>query len=274
MIFFILFLIALPFLFLYGAYLIYGKNALPAFYYNKVVYHNPISKTEYDKIDSLLSEQLHFFKQLSPEGKAKFIHRLLAFKNQKKFIGKEGCTVTEEMKIVISGAAIQLTFGLDQYLMDNIRGFIIYPSIFFNKMINQRLKGGTPPEGNMQLSWQHVEHGFVYPSDRYNLALHEFAHALKLTITHANDFDFKFYEYLEKWETIGSKEFELMQHGDENFLRKYAAVNMHEFFAVCVEHFFEVPEQFHYNLPNIYYHLCILLNLDPLNKGKDYIVEK
>lgn len=274
MVWFILFLFFSPLGFLYVAYLIYGKNAIPAFYYNKIKWQNSISRSEYDSLDLLLSKQLHFFKNLSLNGKAKFIHRLNHFKYQKRFIGKDGCVVTEEMKNVISGAAIQLTFGLEHYLMDNIKGFVIYPTVFYNRIINKRLRGGTPPEGNMQLSWQHVEHGFIYPSDKYNLALHEFAHALKLTISHAEEFDMNFYKYIEEWEAVGAREFDQMKRSDDNFLREYASVNMHEFFAVCVEHFFEVPEQFVYNLPHVYYHMCILLNIDPLNKTKDYRVEK
>lgn len=269
-----IFIFFVPFIFLFGSYFIYGKNGLKAFYFNKLVYQNPINKEEYDRIDVLLSKELHFFKMLSPEGKAKFIHRLLLFKNNKKFVGKDGFIITEEIKLLISGAAIQVTFGLKNYLMDNIVGFAIYPSVFYNKLLRKHLKGGTPQRGYMMLSWQHVQHGFVFPSDRYNLALHELAHALKLTVEFSRDFDQAFKVYLEKWESIGVKEFEMMKHSEENFLREYAGVNMHEFFAVCVEHFFEVPEKFQYNLPSIYYHMCILLNLDPLNIYNDYRVER
>ena len=61
-----------------------------------------------------------------------------------------------------------------------------------------------------------------------------------------------------------------MKRGEESFLRKYAGVNEHEFFAVCIEHFFEVPEQFQSNLPKGYYNLSLLLNLDPLNVSGNY----
>ncbi len=63
-----------------------------------------------------------------------------------------------------------------------------------------------------------------------------------------------------------------MKRGEESFLRKYAGVNKQEFFAVCIEHFFEVPEKFQHNLPKIFHHLCVLLNLDPLNEKDDYKV--
>ena len=43
-----------------------------------------------------------------------------------------------------------------------------------------------------------------------------------------------------------------------------------EFFAVAVEHFFEAPAEFHKELPDIYNHLCVLLNQNPLNIRGDF----
>lgn len=269
-----LFIFCTPTLFLVVAYLIYKNSAIQAFVQNRLVWKTPIDKQQYDYIDKVFSSQLHFYKLLSVKSKAKFIHRTLKFKNAKKFTGKEGLIVTEEMKLIISGASIQLTFGLDYYMMENIKGFYIYPTVFYNSMMKLSLRGATPPYGNMMLSWKHVELGFMQPNDRYNLALHEMAHALKLSIKHSTNFDSKFYNYLDNWKALGMPEFQKMKHADDNFLREYAAVNIHEFFAVCVEHFFEVPLQFQYNLPHIYYHLCILLNLDPINIHNDYKVSR
>lgn len=269
-----LFILCTPTLFLFVAYLLYKNSAVQAFVQNRLIWHNPIDKTQYNAIDELLNNQLHFYKLLSVKSKAKFIHRTLKFKEAKKFTGKDGLIVTEEMKLIISGASIQLTFGLDYYLLENIKGFYVYPTIFYNSRLKLKLRGATPPFGNMMLSWKHVELGFMQPNDKYNLALHEMAHALRLSIKYSDNFDSNFYNYIENWETIGMPEFQKMKHTDDNFLREYAAVNMHEFFAVCVEHFFEVPMQFQYNLPHIYYHLCILFNLDPINVNNDYKVKK
>ena len=43
-----------------------------------------------------------------------------------------------------------------------------------------------------------------------------------------------------------------------------------EFFAVAVEHFFEAPAEFQKELPDIYNHLCVLLNQNPLNVRGDF----
>ncbi|PIQ16170.1 MAG: hypothetical protein COW67_04400 [Flavobacteriales bacterium CG18_big_fil_WC_8_21_14_2_50_32_9] len=269
-----LFILCTPALFLVAAYLFYKNSAIQAFIQNKLVWKNPIDKAQYAYIDKLLSSQLCFFKLLSLNGKAKFIHRTLKFKESKNFIGKDELVVTEDMKLIISGASIQLTFGLNYYMLENIKGFYIYPTVFYNRMMKLKLRGATPPSGNMMLSWKHVELGFMQPNDKYNLALHEMAHALKLSIKYSDNFDANFYRYINEWKSVGMPEFQKMKHADDSFLREYAAVNIHEFFAVCVEHFFEVPTQFQYNLPHIYFHLCILLNLDPINVYNDYKVKR
>jgi len=78
-----LFILCTPALFLVVAYLFYKNSAVQAFIQNKLVWKNPIDKAKYEYIDTLLSNQLHFFKLLSVKGKAKFIHRTLKFMEAK-----------------------------------------------------------------------------------------------------------------------------------------------------------------------------------------------
>lgn len=241
-----------------------------AFIFNKIIYTSSVTRSEYNYIDSVLSEKNTFFKSLSLKGKAKFVKRLKRFNSKMKYEGREGLVVTDEMKILVASSAVQLTYGLNYYLIENLKGIVIYPSVFYNSIIKHHLKGGMPPKGKMMLSWEHVEHGFYYPNDRYNLALHEMAHALKFSIKRAYNFDLHFYSYLSDWKHYAGNVFANMKTRNENFLRDYAATNMEEFFAVSVEHFFEVPEDFQRELPRLYKQLSQMLNLNPLNKTTDY----
>jgi Mlc titration factor MtfA (ptsG expression regulator) len=59
-----------------------------------------------------------------------------------------------------------------------------------------------------------------------------------------------------------------MQAGEASLLDKYAATNYQEFWAVCIETFFERPEEFKKQMPNLYFALCHLLNQDPLTPKK------
>ena len=57
---------------------------------------------------------------------------------------------------------------------------------------------------------------------------------------------------------------EAIRRGENNFLKSYGGINMTEMFAVCVEAFFEQPEEFQKELPKIYNTMVVLLNQDPL----------
>ncbi|MCB0408624.1 MAG: zinc-dependent peptidase [Flavobacteriales bacterium] len=270
----VLFLFFLPSMFVGFAYYRYGRRGVLAFVQNKIIYHSPITREQYEELDKYLSNKNEFYKHLSIGGRAKFLQRLMRFNHQMKYEGQEGLEVTQEMKVLVASAAIQLTYGLNYFIFENLKGFKIYPSIFYNRIIKHHLKGGMPPEGKMMLSWEHVQHGFYYPEDRYNLALHEMAHALKLSIKYAYNFDIHFYSYLESWNIRSRRVFMQMKHQNDNFLRAYAATNMEEFFAVSVEHFFEAPDEFKVSLPDLYTQLSIMLNLDPLNKQNDYEIKR
>jgi len=150
---------------------------------------------------------------------------------------------------------VQLTFGLEYFDISHFTLIRIFPERFYFRLYEKYLKGGTSPSGVIFRSWKDFGEGFADPHDKYNLGLHEIAHALKINVTDGDHFDLKFAFYLDNWLDIGMREFKKMHKAGEHFLRAYAGTNMHEFFAVCVEHFFEVPEDFQAPLPSIYNHL-------------------
>jgi Mlc titration factor MtfA (ptsG expression regulator) len=261
-------------LIIYGSYQYHLIGQGKAFYFNKLKWKTQISRVKYLEIDKVLKKRISFYTYLDDDNKAKFIHRLCLLLHKKKFVSKKGLQLTTEIKIVACSAIVQVTFGLRSYELANIKGFNIYPTVFYNSFMKAYLKGSSPPDGMLSLSWKDLAHGFLVDNDKYNLGLHEVAHSLKSSLKYADDFDTGYFAYIKKWEAVGHVEFKKMQRGEASFLREYAGVNEHEFFAVCIEHFFEVPEQFQYNLPDIFYHLSVLLNLDPLNQSGNYKVVK
>ena len=64
-----------------------------------------------------IEKYCHFYRRLNPTEKKTFEKRVQKFINQKQFIPRGMDRITDEMKALIAGAAIQLTFG--------------YPSIYF-----------------------------------------------------------------------------------------------------------------------------------------------
>lgn len=246
------------------------SDDIPAFYFNKIKYQTPATRTEYFKYDSFLSQHNPFYRKLSHDGKAMFVNRLYAFLNDKKIIGKENLEVTEEMKILVAACAIQLTFGLENFNLSLIKQIWLYPTSFYSKLLRRNITGGAYKTGFIALSWEDFIKGYQVENDKLNLGLHEMAHALKLDVLHGEEFDSKFSYYLHRWLKIGEKEFINMNKGRASFLHQYGSANEHEFFAVCVEHFFEAPQEFKEKLPDIFNHLCVLLNLNPLNDKENY----
>jgi Mlc titration factor MtfA (ptsG expression regulator) len=236
----------------------------------------PVLKKRLKDIDIYL-DQFDYYRALSDLGKKKFKIRVEHYLRTKTFNGREGLKVTQRMRVMVCSSMAQLTFGLENYKIKNYRYIILYPDSFYSPQIGQRLKGGTTHNGIVMLSWQDFEHGYKIPDDRYNLGLHELAHAFKLNILggHAEDHTDGFMlenleERLKVWEKKAMPEMLNMRKRSSSFLRAYAKTNDQEFFAVSVEHFFEWPDKFKASLPVLYKEMTWLLNQDPLNVDKDY----
>ncbi|MBI1222665.1 MAG: hypothetical protein GC180_08690 [Bacteroidetes bacterium] len=243
------------------------------YYFNRIKWKTQIKWNQFKVIDDFFSSRFTYYRRLNAEGKAKFIYRAMEFKQHWIFEGREDLEVSEHMEMLVCGAAAQLTYGLDYFLLESFEKIILYPSTFYSKIINAEVKGLTYGSGVIALSWKDFETGFRINNDGYNLALHELAHALdinnekafkkdKLNELYFTDFiDTSFWEYRQ-----ASKEI-------SNILDSRAKRNEHEFFAVCVEHFFECPELFLEKLPEVFHHLCLLLQQNPLNIHANYALD-
>jgi Mlc titration factor MtfA (ptsG expression regulator) len=209
-----------------------------------------------------------YYTALSAAGKEKFVNRLFTFMLNKEFKGREGLVITEEMRVLISASATQLTFGLEQYKLESLQVIFIFPDNFHLGSRSPEYKGATTNHF-MYLSWKAFQEGYQTSDDNLNLGLHEMTHALKLTLYLGRRFDKLFAARMEYWERLVSEQFKRLSK-TQTFLRSYSQANTEEFFAVCVEAFFESPQKFKRELPEIFQLLTFLLNQDILNKEKDY----
>src|ERR1051326_3878069 len=197
-----------------------------------------------------------FYMNLDEEDRKRFIVRLAEFMNSKDFVGQEGLELTEEMRVLISASATQLLFGLDRYVLDHFLTIKVYPGIFYSKLMNVHMKGGTTPGGTIMLSWKDFAQGYNDGKDKINLGLHELAHALKVEVEKGDDYNNSFLRNMQRWDDYTRPRSEKAGKGEIPFLRKYAGTNAQEFWAVCIEHFFEAPLEFREQLPEIYKYLC------------------
>jgi Mlc titration factor MtfA (ptsG expression regulator) len=206
----------------------------------RVKFRNRMPSCLREKYEPILLKNFSYYRKLSDKSKIRFMLRLKKFLNSKKFTGRNDLQVTDEMKVLISASAVQLTFGLDVYLMEHFSEIFIFPDIFLSRGTDQYHKGETNARGAIVFSWKDFYEGYAIENDKFNLGLHEMAHALELS-RRLDEFGYYFAQYFSKWSAIALYEYQNINNDRASFLRKYAGANIHEFFAVCVEHFFEAP---------------------------------
>lgn len=238
---------------------------LQAFWVNVM----PIPEQKLRKIWPLL-ERNSYFAKLTDPAKLRFSRRTVDFMRSKTFRGMHGLTVSNEMRLFISASAVQLTFGLKRFKLEHYDTIYVFPAAFYLSSRSPLMKGGATPTGSVFFSWKDFKKGYQHSNDGYNLGLHEMAHALKLDTLHGEDFDHDFSAYLDTWTVASDAVLARMRQHNNSFMRPYALTNRYEFMAVSVEYFFEAPEAFRQAEPRLYYHLCRLLNQDPLNVHEDY----
>ncbi len=216
-----------------------------------------------DDLVYTLKKYVPYYNLLSEQHKRLFIMRTQMFMNYHSFEGRNDLMITEEMRVRIAATAVQLTFGLKEYLLRHFVTIVVYPDVYVSPATGDWHKGETNIRGSVVLSWKHFVEGFETTEDKLNLGLHELAHALDLGRL-VKDADPFFFRYFLKWSAVANETYLEVGASDYHFLRSYAGTNMREFFAVSVEHFFEDPAGFSNELPLLYQHLCVLLHQDPL----------
>ena len=232
-------------------------DSIIAFFFNRVRWGTRISRSEHARFNNLLEKNSEFYRELSADGKAKVINRVVKFMQSKMFVG-EGVDVSNEMKLFISFAAIKLTFGFENFLIPHLHTIHVAKQAFYSKMIGGHAKGLTFESGKMYLSWEDVVDGIRDPDDGIHLAVHEMAHALKIDTIKGSPAKECFAYYLNTWLKHAKKQ--LKSDDKSGFLRDYAQTNLHEFFAVCLENFIERPKEFFRQEPQLFSYTCYLLN--------------
>lgn len=229
---------------------------------------------EFREYDAILREKMPYYQKLSGEGKAYFIGRLKYAMERVPLAGREGMVITTEEKVLINACLTQLTYGFAKPHIPFLKGVILYPEPFFSKLLDAWVKGLSMGNGLVLLSYRHFVEGYEDTRDTYNLGLHEFAHVLRFQANEYGLFDERLSAYFNEWEKVGYPVFMATRSRQQDFFREYGGTNSSEFFSVCVENFFEVPDLFREELPELYYHLCYLLKQNPLNTVGDYAFDE
>jgi len=218
------------------------------------------------KYKTVLNKYFDYYKKLSPSNKKSFERKVQYFITAKTFVARIIPEVTDEMKALIAASAVQLTFGYPRVILSHFTKILVYPDQYYSTINKKYHKGEVNPAfGIIVISWKNFVEGYINTDDSRNLGLHEMAHALRFENRIRNE-DYNFFDpyLLDKWKDLSTIEREKMENGTSTFLRDYAMTDREEFFAAAVEHFFENPENFNSERPELYHTLSGLLRQDPL----------
>jgi hypothetical protein len=227
---------------------------------------------------SVVSKYIRYYNRLDLEDQRKFLFRTFLFKKARRFHYIE-VKESAEMPILISAVAIQLTFGLDKFMLNYFNEIYVLKDDYHYGFYSRPFMGHVDQSG-IYLSWDNFIKGISGQTPYCNVGLHEMGHALAyVTFITETEEDKHFKKEFKNFSKVARPIFADMQGGNRNLLGEYAAVNYHEFWAVSVETFFENPVCMRLDLPELYQAMVDLLRQDPLqmrtnNSGKATFVLK
>ena len=209
----------------------------------------------------ILISDFPFYNTLSSKRKIYFEHRINVFLDKYEFIGKD-MIVTEQMRVLIAGTYIMLTFGMRNYLITLFNKIIIYPTSYFST-VNQLYHKGefNPRMKTIAFSWEDFLLGHATTNDNINLGLHEFTHALHFHCLRSNDPSATiFYDEFNEVIRYYNDPYLNNELTTKDYFRTYAYENQFEFISVVLEHFYETPQVFKGSHPQLYALVAKMIN--------------
>jgi Mlc titration factor MtfA (ptsG expression regulator) len=213
----------------------------------------------------ILVNQFVFYKKLSSKHQRFFEHRVASFIKDKTFVGREEVVVTDEMKVLISSTAVMLTFGFRDFYIGLVSTIFIYPNEFYSSMNETYHKGEFNPKlETLVLSWKDFLQGYDIETDKINLGIHEFAHAIHLNSIKERDVSSTIFSdsFKELTDLLAKEENLRKTLTESRYFRDYAYTNQYEFLAVIIETFIESPSDFKSQFPEIYDKTKQMLNFN------------
>ncbi len=224
--------------------------------------------------DQWLHKSNPYYKSLPADLKKRFMLRVVEFKGSKEFF-YHFMKPEEQCSVLISGAAVQLTFGLKRFLIKCFPVINVIKKEYTVAGRDKILEGHVQINNqSINISWNNFIADYEDYSDSENLGLHEMAHAISYDFLYGNQenknaaFNTRFKEYIGEAGLV----FNDLLQGKNDMLDDYGSLNVEEFWAVSIETFFENPQEFRNKMPAFYDAMCNVLNQDPLREEK--IIDK
>lgn len=217
-----------------------------------------------DIID-ILEKYYTYYRNLDKHLQHKFYDRLYRFMHTKQFIIHTN-EPFKEMPVLISAAAVQISFGLDDFELPHYPYIQIHKEEYFAND-SLRVLAGNVQGSCITLAWNQLLKGFSNYEDGSNVGLHEMAHALyfqEIVVDRDNDnFELHFSELMYRGETVLEQ-----KKCPHNLYTDYAFSNLQEFWAVSVELFFERAQDLYNYYPKVFTTLQDILKQNPISASQ------
>ena len=242
--------IAIPVLFVLAALIVFILFVLrPRM--KRIVFPMP------DNYQQLLADYVKFYQRLDTNGKKDFDERFERFISTVRITGVNA--IVEDIdRVLIGAAAIIPVYFIKDWEYINLREVLLYPGHFnhdFDQHGEERgISGmvGTGPMQNVMIitKWE-LRQGFIGNNYR-NTAIHEFVHLVDKMDGTVDGVPELLLErkYISQWNHLVHTEIEKIKRGLSD-IDYYGTTSPVEFFAVASEYFFEQPELFKQNHPEL-----------------------
>jgi|GEM_PF-2693250 len=228
----VILVIALVFTFVYFIYYVFFQK----FFHKQFFHKDPkIIKEGFE-----LLYYTPFFKALDVKGKEQLVNNANKLLINTSFVTDTGQKLEKSQSFKIALVLAMVALGLEKGThYDALIRVVVYKDVFFSKRADAYVRG-LSTSNVLFLSWKDFEYGFLHMHDRYNVGIHEAAHLLTLCgyvrigVTR------------DAWTVLANQFINDKNHnnGSQGIFRAYAFANLNEFWACCVEQFYETPAEF------------------------------
>jgi len=224
-----------------------------------------------------LLARVPLWRRVPPPVRAPVEHAARRLLARVSFIGCNGLTVTDEMRLVIAAQAALLVAHRDSRAYDALYSVLVYPGEFIVEdrdedefglvTVGRRaLSGQAIDVSRIVLSWEDIEAGFT-GDDGYNVVLHEFAHYLDHLAEGALTDGGALAPSAARWHATLESAYEALcdavDRGEDSLIDPYGAEDLAEFFATATEAFFERAREFRAAHPGLHAELREFYGVDP-----------
>ena len=203
----------------------------------------------------VLLRNVTVYARLPEDLRAQLHGHMRVFLDEKRFFGRGGIEMDDEIRVTIAGQACLLLLNRDATYYPGLLSIFVFPDAYTvtdvmdedDPVVRSEVRlGESWDDGPVVLSWDAVLHGAENEYDGHNVVLHEFAHQLDQEYGATDGApDLGDPSRYEAWARVLGAEYEKLRRqaarGRRTTLDDYGAENPAEFFAVATETFFEKP---------------------------------